>query len=112
MPFVTRARVLVLLLSLQSLVPASAATDCTVVDLMPAFWQALAAKDPAGEMRTAVIDPHPDLYNEKFVRLPSGAKWEEEIAREKTYVEAHRTEVDAAEQYLVANVPRYMRAFR
>ena len=103
---------LVLLLSLQWLVPASAATNCTVVDLMPAFWQALAGNDSAAQMRTAVIDPHPDIYNDKFVRLPTAAKWEDELAREKTYAEAHRAEVTAAEQYLATNVPRYMLAFR
>jgi hypothetical protein len=98
--------------ALAVLVPRIAAADCTVLDLMPAFWQALAGKDPAAQMRTAVIDPHPDLYNDNFVHLPTAAMWEEELAREKTYVEAHRPEVTAAEQYLAANVPRYMQQFR
>ena len=100
------------LLSLQWLVPASAATNCTVVDLMPPFWQALAGKDPAAQMRTAVIDPHPDLYNDKYVRLPTAAKWEGKLAHEKTYDEAHRPEVTATEQYLAASVPRFMQEFR
>ena len=108
----TRTLLLVFLLSSQWLVPASAATDCTVVDLMPPYWQALAGKDPAAQMRTAVIDPHPDLYNDNFVRLPTAAEWEKKLAHEKTYAEAHRPEVTAAEQYLAANVPRYMQAFR
>jgi hypothetical protein len=108
----TRTLFPALLLSLQWLVPANAATDCTVVDLMPAFWQALAAKEPAAQMRAAVIDPHPDLYNDNFVHLPTGAKWEDEFAHERTYVEAHRAEVTAAGQYLAANVPRYMQEFR
>jgi len=107
-----RTLLLVFLLSLQWLVPASAATDCTVVDLMPPFWQALAGKDPAAQMRTAVIDPHPELYNDNYVRLPTAAKWEDKLAHEKTYDQAHRLEVTAAEQYLAANVPRYMQEFR
>ena len=44
------------LLVLQCLVPAGAAVGCTVVDLMPAFWQALAGNNPAAQMRTTVID--------------------------------------------------------
>jgi hypothetical protein len=108
----TRTLLLVFLLPLQWLVPANAATDCTVVDLMPAFWQALAGKDPAAQLRTAVIEPHPDLYNDNFVRLPTGAEWEDKLARERTYVEAHRAEVTAAEKYLAANVPHYMQEFR
>jgi len=107
-----RTLVLVSLLSLQWLVPASAATDCTVVDLMPAYWHALVGKDPAAQMRTAVIDPHPDLYNDNYVRMPTAAKWEDKLAREKTYADAHRPEITAAEQYLAANVPRYMQEFR
>jgi len=107
-----RTCVLVSLLSLQWLVPAGAAADCTVVDLMPPFWQALAGIDPAAQMRTEVIEPHPDLYNDNYVRLPTAAKWEDKLARERTYDEAHRPEITAAEQYLVANVPTYMQAFR
>jgi len=108
----TRGLMLVVLLSLQGFVPAGAATDCTVVDLMPAFWQALAGTDPAAQMRTAVIDPHPDLYNDNYVRLPTGVKWEDKLAHDKTYVESHRAEVTDAEQYLAAHVPRYMQEFR
>lgn len=107
-----RALFLVCLLSVQWAVPARAAGTCTVANLMPAFWQALADKDPAAQMRTAVINPHPDLYNDKFVRLPTGAQWEVELSHDKTYVEAHRAEVTAAEQHLAANVPLYMQAFR
>jgi hypothetical protein len=109
---ISRTLLLQSLLSLQWLISASAATNCTIVDLMPAFWQALAANDPAAEMRTAVIDPHPDLYNDNYVRLPTAAKWEGKLTRERAYDEAHRLEITAAEQYLAANVPRYMREFR
>jgi hypothetical protein len=109
---ISRKLLFVSLLSLQWLVSASAATRCAVVDLMPAFWQALAANDPAAQMRTAVIDPHPDLYNDNYVRLPTAAKWEGKLTREKTYDEAHRQEVTAAERYLAANVPGYMGEFR
>lgn len=107
-----RTLALVFLLSVQWLVPASAAANCTVVDLMPVYWQALAGKDPAAQMRTAVIAAHPDLYNDSFVRLPTAAKWEDKLAREKTYAEAHRPEITAAEQFLAAKVPRYMQEFR
>jgi hypothetical protein len=107
-----RPLLLVFLLSLQGLAFASAATDCTIVDLMPSFWQALAGNDPAARMRTAVINPHPDLYNDNYVRLPGAAKWQGKLASEKTYDEAHRQEIAATEQYLAANVPRYMQQFR
>lgn len=50
-----------LIASMISSVPVHAAVDCTVVDLMPAFWQALADKDATTRMRTVVIDRHPDL---------------------------------------------------
>jgi hypothetical protein len=109
---VFRAFLLLFLLTLQWLAPANAATNCTVVDLMPAFWQALAGKDPAAQMRISVIDPHPDLYNDNYVRLPIAAEWAGKLAHEKTYDEAHRPEVNAAEQYLAANVPRFMQEFQ
>jgi len=86
--------------------------DCTVVDLMPQYWQALAATDPAAPLRATVIEPHPDLYNENYVSLPTGAAWNGKLAREKAYADAHRTEITAAEQYLADNVPRYMNEFR
>lgn len=104
--------VLGFLLSSQWLLPASAAANCIVVDLMPPFWQAMAGKDPAAQMHAAVIDPHQDLYNDNYVRLPTGAEWESKLAHEKTYVDAHRPEVTAAEGYLAVNVPRYMQEFR
>ena len=107
-----RTRFVVFLLPLLWLTPANAATNCTFVDLMPAYWQAMAAKDPAAQMRTAVVDPHPDLYNDKFVHLPAGAKWQDELSHEKTYADAHQPEISAATQYLAANVPHYMRAFQ
>jgi hypothetical protein len=107
-----RPLVALFLLSLQCLARANAATDCNVVDLMPAYWQALAGQDPAAQMRTEVVDPHPDLYNDNYVRVPTGAEWEALLARQRTYVDTHRPEITAAEQYLAANVPGYMQAFR
>ncbi len=109
---ISRTLLFVSLLSSQWFFPATATTGCTVVDLMPAFWQALSANDPVSQMRTAVIDPHPDLYNDNYVRLPTAAEWESKLTREKIYVEAHQQEVAAAEQYLAANVPGYMQEFR
>ena len=106
-----RRLLLISLLSLQWLVPASATTSCTVVDLMPSFWQALVGKDSAAQMRTAVIDPHPELYNDNYVRLPTAAKWVEKLAHEKKYDEGHRPEITATEHYLAANVPGFMREF-
>jgi acetyl-CoA acetyltransferase len=48
--------------------PASAASNCTVVDLMPAFWQALAGKNPAAQMRQPItID---DVINSKMIAHP------------------------------------------
>jgi hypothetical protein len=109
---VSRILLLVCLLAFPWPVPAAAAGTCTVVDLMPDFWRALAANDSAAEMRTAVIDPHPDLYNDNYVLLPTAAKWEAKLTRERAYDEAHRQEITAAEQYLAANVPGYMQEFR
>jgi hypothetical protein len=87
-------------------------TDCNVLNLMPAFWHALASHDPANQMRTEVIDPHPDLYNENYVAVTSGESWQEELARDKTYVEDHRDDVIEAERYLLSNVPDYMQEFQ
>lgn len=101
-----------LIASLMCAVQVHASGDCTVVDLMPAFWKALADADVPTRMRADVIDRHPDLYNDKYVDVPNDATWPDEVARDKSYVESHRTEVDAAEQFLVANVPHYMREFR
>jgi hypothetical protein len=106
------ARLSLALLSLLCFFAATARAQCAVVDLMPAFWHALAAPDPAAGVRAAVIAPHPDLYNDDYVRLPSGADWDNKLFRESNYDETHRREVTAAEHYLAANVPRYMREFR
>jgi len=103
---------IVLVASVTLSLPVHAAVDCTIVDLMPSFWQALADKDAPTRMRTVVIDPHPDLYNDKYVDVPNDASWPDDLARDKSYVEGHRAEVNAAEQFLVTNVPRYMREFR
>jgi hypothetical protein len=91
---------------------AQARASCKVVDLMPAFWRSLAAGDAAAQLRTQVIDPHPELYDDNYVSLPSGAKWDASIARERTYVEAHKQEVNAAERYLTLRVPALMAEFR
>jgi hypothetical protein len=79
---------------------------------MPAFWRSLAEGDAAAQLRTKVIDPHPELYNENYVSLPSGAKWDTRIASERAYVDAHRQEVDAAERCLSLHVPAFMTEFR
>jgi len=52
---------------------AEAATGCKVLNLMPAFWRSLEKSDAAAQIRAAVIVPHPDLYNDNYVDLPSGA---------------------------------------
>ena len=82
---------------------AEAGTGCKVVNLMPAFWRSLAKSDASAQIRATLIVPYPDLYNDNYVNLPKGAKWDAAVARERTYVEAHREEVSAAESYLVAH---------
>jgi len=101
-----RRRLFILALCLDAIAPVHAGAGCAVVDLMPAFWQSLQGTDPATQMRTAVIDPHPDLYNDNYVSLSSGAEWQKELEGEKTYVEGHRAEVNAVEHYLVGHVQR------
>jgi uncharacterized protein YjaZ len=90
---------------------AHAATACSFVDLMPAFWQALDTADAAAQMRTKVVDSHPDLYNELLITVPAREDWASTFSSEKAYDDAHRAEVVAAEQYLVANAPKYMAQF-
>jgi uncharacterized protein YjaZ len=97
---------------LQVVTSARAATTCSFVDLMPTFWQALGAEKGAARMRAMMIDSHPDLYNELLVTVPSGEDWETTFSSEKTYDDAHRTQVRAAERYLVANAPKYMAGFQ
>jgi hypothetical protein len=92
--------------------PVEARAGCRIVDLMPAFWTALAGQDAAARLRTTIVDPHPDLYNDDYVDVASGRKWEDLVTRDRTYVEAHRSEVHAAERYLSAHVRQYMDAFR
>jgi hypothetical protein len=104
---------LALLLLCFSATSEAAQAGCRVVDLMPAFWRSLAAPDAALAVRRNVIDPHPDLYNADYVALPTtAAKWSATIAQERSYVEPHRGEVTAAEEYLLTHVPAYMREFR
>jgi len=79
---------------------------------MPAFWQALEASDVGAQLRTKVIDRHPDLYNPNYVSLPTGAQWDSKLAREKSYDQEHREQIVAAERYLAANVPGYMAGFK
>jgi hypothetical protein len=107
-----RLRLCILALCLNATAAVHAGADCAVVNLMPAFWQSLQGTDPATQMRAAVIDLHPDLYNDNYVSLSSGAKWQKEVEDEKTYVEGHRAEVNAVEQYLGAHVQGYMEEFK
>jgi hypothetical protein len=95
-----------------SVAAVQARAGCKVVDLMPAFWRSFAEGDAAAQLRTKVIDPHPELYNENYVSLPSGAKWDTSVASERTYVDAHRLDVIAAERYLSVHVPAFMAEFR
>jgi uncharacterized protein YjaZ len=100
------------LLCLQVFASARAATTCSFVDLMPTFWRALGSADGAAQMRATMVDPHPDLYNELLITVPSGEDWASTFSSEKTYDEAHGTQVRATERYLVANAPKYMARFQ
>jgi hypothetical protein len=91
---------------------AQAGASCKVVDLMPAFWLSFADGDAAARLRMKVIDPHPELYNENYISLPSGAKWQTSIASERAYVDTHRQEVNAAERYLSLQVQPIMAEFQ
>ena len=91
---------------------AEAGTGCKVVNLMPAFWRSLAKSDASAQIRATLIAPYPDLYNDNYVNLPSGAKWDAAVARERTYVETHREEVTAAESYLSAHAQPLMAQFQ
>src|ERR1700730_3206647 len=71
---------------------AEAGTGCKVVNLMPAFWRSWETSDAAVQIRTTLIVPNPDLYNDNYVNLPAGAKWEAAVARERTFVETRREE--------------------
>ncbi|HEY6482035.1 MAG TPA: hypothetical protein VIY54_00755 [Steroidobacteraceae bacterium] len=103
----------VLILSYAALVPVAMGAErtCKVIDLMPEFWRSLASADSAARMRATLIDRYPQLYNEQYVSVPAGAKWAELLARDRTYSEAHRTEVDLAEHYLQKNVTPIMQNF-
>src|SRR6516162_3006953 len=107
-----RNTLLVCLLCLGTVVTGLARAECRIVDLMPTFWRSLQADDAAAAVRAKVVDAHPDLYNADYVALPTEAKWEATFAQVRTYVEAHRDEVTAAERYLLTHVPRYMQDFR
>jgi hypothetical protein len=107
----TRVLIFVALACLPVLASARAATACSFVDLMPTFWRALGAADAASQMRATMVDPHPDLYNELLITVPSGEDWTSTFSSEKTYDDTHRTEVKAAEQYLVTNAPKFMAQF-
>jgi hypothetical protein len=91
---------------------AEAGTGCKVVNLMPAFWRSWETSDAAARIRATLIVPYPDLYNDNYVNLPAGAKWDAAVVRERTYVEAHREEVTAAESYLSAHVQPLMAQFQ
>jgi hypothetical protein len=92
--------------------PVTARARCQIVDLMPGFWKALEGQDTASKLRTTIVDPHPDLYNDDYVSVPAGPKWEDLVTRDRAYVDAHRSEVHDAEKYLTAHVRQYMDAFR
>jgi hypothetical protein len=91
---------------------AEAGTDCKVVDLMPVFWESLQSSDAAARLRATLVAPYPDLYNENYVNLPSGSKWDATVARARSYAEAHRKEVAAAESYLFERAQPLMAQFR
>jgi hypothetical protein len=90
---------------------AQAATSCKVVDLMPQYWQSIGKSDAAARIRAAVIEPYPDLYNENYVDLPSGDKWQATVAHEQAYAQAHRNEITAADRYLSTNARYFMMQF-
>jgi len=58
-----------------------------------------------------VIEPYPDLYNENYVDLPTGDKWQATIAEEQAYAQSHRQEIVAADRYLSANAQLFMKQF-
>jgi hypothetical protein len=91
---------------------AGAATSCSIANLMPEFWKSIDTGDAAQQLRRNVIAPHADLYNENFVDLPSGQKWEQTVAREQVYIDAHRDTVSAAEVYLLVHAQPLMRQFQ
>jgi len=100
------------LLCFCAITAAEAGTGCKVVNLMPAFWRSLETSSAAVQIRATLIVPHPDLYNDNYVNLPSGAKWDAAVAHERAYVEAHREEVTAAESYLSAHAQPLMAQFQ
>jgi predicted Zn-dependent protease DUF2268 len=108
----TRVLVFASLVCLQVFATARAATTCSFVDLMPTFWRALAAADGAAQMRATMVDSLPDLYNELLITVPPGEDWASTFSSEKTYDDAHRAQVRAAERYLVTNTPKYMAQFK
>lgn len=90
----------------------NAAPACKVIDLMPQFWQSIDESDASIRLRTLLLEPYPDLYNENYINLPTGAKWDSTVAREQIYAAAHRREIDAAERYLSANAKPLMSQFQ
>ena len=88
------------------------ASKCQVVDLMPEFWQSLESNDAGARMQAALIRAHPDVYNDELVKLPTDERWAEEIQRERTYAQTHRTEVNATEDYLSSQVEPIMAQFQ
>jgi hypothetical protein len=90
---------------------AEAGMTCRVVDLMPRYWRAIEKGDAVARIRATLIEPYPDLYNENYVSLPSGAKWDATIVREQTYAETHRQRIIAADRYLSRNAQPTMVQF-
>jgi hypothetical protein len=88
-----------------------AAASCKLLDLMPRYWQSIDKSDAAARLHAAVIEPYPDLYNENYVDLPTGDKWQATIAEEQAYARSHRQEIVAADRYLSANAQLFMKQF-
>jgi hypothetical protein len=109
------ALVRLLPISLACLLSVSAAAadpaTCQVVDLMPLFWAAIDQPDAAARLRRTIVEAHPDLYNENYVSLPSGVKWEALVARDRGYADSHAEAIRQAGAYLLANAAPTMREF-
>lgn len=100
------------LLCLAGAAAGDAAARCQVVDLMPEFWRALESDDAGASIQATLIRSYPDVYNDELVKLPTDARWAEEVQRERTYAQAHRKELNATEDYLSARVEPIMAQFQ
>ena len=100
------------LLALLASPNAVARTECTVVDLMPTFWQSIQGTDAPARLRATLVEAHPDLYNHDFVDVPAAVEWESIVLQDRSYVQSRASEVRAVESYLSANVPNLMTQFQ